>query len=250
MSSPPKVSVITVVKNGATTIQQCIDSVNSQSLRSEHLIIDGLSTDGTVSIARKNQDRVSTIISEEDEGIYSAMNKGLELASGEIVGFLNADDIYEDHLVLERVASIFENHRSEACYGDLVYVDRADISRVSRRWVAGDYKPSSFYWGWMPPHPTFFVLRSTYNRLGCFRQDMGTAADYELMLRFLLIHKIPCSYINSTLVRMREGGMSNSSIRNRIRANLKDRDAWRVNSVKPRIWTLFLKPIRKIVQWF
>lgn len=249
MSTTPKISIITVVKNGAETIQQCIESVWSQSIDVEHLVLDGASSDGTAEIVSNNSDKITLFISEKDNGIYSAMNKGVQMATGDIVGILNADDFYEDNYVLERVLAAFERKDVEACYGDLAYVDSLNVNRVTRRWFSGSYRPSNFYWGWMPPHPTFFVLRSVYRRFGLFREDMGTAADYELMLRFLLVGQISCNYIPEVLVRMRAGGASNATLMNRIQANRMDRRAWDVNFVKPYPWTLIFKPLRKLGQW-
>ena len=138
----------------------------------------------------------------------------------------------------------------DSCYGDLEYVDKENTDRVIRRWKAGTYKSNNWYWGWMPPHPTFFVRRSIYEKHGGYRLDLGTAADYELMLRFLLKHQISTVYIPQVLIKMRTGGVSNISLINRINAHRMDRKAWKVNGLKPYPWTIPLKPIRKVGQWF
>ena len=157
-----------------------------------------------------------------------------------------------DDRVLERVAGVFENPSIEACYGDLVYVKALtrDSKQVLRYWKSGPFHPDKFKWGWMPPHPTFFVRRSVYEKYGLFNLDLGSAADYELMLRFLFKHRIKVAYIPEVLVCMRAGGVSNASVKNRVNANLMDRKAWEVNGLKPYPWTLFLKPLRKLPQWF
>jgi glycosyltransferase len=177
------------------------------------------------------------------------MNKGIHMATGDVIGILNADDFYADDCVLESVAEVFEDSKVDCCYGDLEYVDRNDPENVVRRWTAGAYNRGKWYQGWMPPHPTFFVRRRIYEKYGLYRLDMGTAADYELMLRFLLKHGIATRYIPRVLVKMRIGGLSNVSLKNRVQANLMDRKAWKVNEMKPKPWTLWMKPVSKVGQW-
>jgi glycosyltransferase involved in cell wall biosynthesis len=192
---------------------------------------------------------ISHIVSESDQGIYDAMNKGIRLAQGDIVGILNADDFYASSDILAKVAAIFADPAIDACYGDLVYMDSTDTGKVVRYWRSGAFSPRKFYWGWMPPHPTFFVRRWVYERFGLFNLDLGSAADYELMLRFLVKHQINVAYIPEVLVKMRTGGVSNVSLQNRLKANRMDRKAWTINALKPYPWTLWLKPLRKIGQW-
>jgi len=198
------------------------------------------------------------------------MNKGLNIATGEIVGILNADDFYADEYVLDRVADLFVDPSVDACYGNLVYVKeqgkrsekrwtrlitqnsklKTQNFQVVRYWKSGPFEANKFYSGWMPPHPTFFVRRTVYEKYGLFNLDLGSAADYELMLRFLLKHRINVAYIPEVLVKMRVGGVSNANLSNRLRANQMDRKAWEVNGLKPSPWTLWLKPRRKIPQWW
>jgi glycosyltransferase len=251
----PAITVITPVYNGSPTIRDCLASVNCQTVKVEHIIIDGNSTDDTLDIVRAHSP-AARIVSEADKGIYDAMNKGIGIATGEIVGILNADDFYASPQVLAKVVRMFDDPDLDACYGDLLYV--ADDSpsgessasfRTVRYWKSGAFNADKFYNGWMPPHPTFFVRRRIYERYGCFNCAIGTSADYELMLRFLLKHRIPASYIPEILVKMRTGGASNASIAGRLRANLMDRNAWRVNDLTPYPWTLTLKPLRKIFQY-
>ncbi len=177
------------------------------------------------------------------------MNKGIGLASGEVVGILNADDYYPSDDVLARVSAAFSDPEVGACYGDLVYVDGADVGRVVRFWRSGEFDPRKFYWGWMPPHPTFFVRRSVYEQHSLFNLELGSAADYEIMLRFLLRQEVRAAYIPEVLVHMRTGGASNASAANRLRANRMDRRAWEVNGLRCYPWTLWAKPVRKIGQW-
>jgi len=244
-----KVSIITVSFNSAQTIGDTLKSVAAQSHPNiEHIIVDGASTDQTVKIV-KGFPHVAQCISEKDEGIYFAMNKGIALASGDVIGILNADDLYADNHVIAKVAAVFEDPAVDATYADLVFVDREDVSKVFRTWKSGPFKRSSMYNGWMPPHPTFFVRRSMYEKYGHFNTILRSAADYELMLRFLLKHEINLSYIPQTIIKMRQGGKSTASVSNRIKANMEDRKAWRMNGLEPHIFTLILKPLRKIKQF-
>jgi glycosyltransferase len=246
----PSISIITAVWNAAETIGRCIASLRGQNIPVEHIVVDGGSTDGTREVLEAHRGALAHLVSEPDRGMYDAMNKGIGLATGEIVGILNADDTYADGEVLRRVCATLERTGSDSLYGDLDYVDQADESRVVRRWRSGEFRPEAFYWGWMPPHPTFFVRRSVYERFGLFRLDMGTAADYELTLRFLLKRRISCAYIPDVLVRMRTGGRSNISLAARLRANRMDRHAWTVNGLRPYPWTIPLKPVRKLRQYW
>ena len=244
-----RISVITASYNSAATIRDCLESVRSQRVDSEHIIIDGGSTDGTLEIVNSFS-YVSKIVSEADNGIYDAMNKGITMASGDVVGILNSDDFYAHPDVLTRVAQVFADRSIDSCYGDLNYVDPADTSRIIRRWKSRTFNRNNFYWGWMPPHPTFFVRRSVYEKYGKFDLTLGSSADYELMLRFLVKHKITTAYIPEVLVKMRVGGISNSSIKNRIEANRMDRKAWKANGLKLYPWTTIFKPLSKITQFY
>ena len=247
----PKISIITTVFNAASTLPDCLESVRGQnSPKIEHILVDGASTDGTSNIIERYRSGLGKVISEPDNGIYDGMNKGIQLATGDIIGILNADDTYAGPDILSQVAKVFSEKHVDSCYGDLVYVDADDSSKVVRYWRAGDFDPSKFYWGWMPPHPTFFVRRSVYEKFGLFNLSLGSAADYEIMLRFLLRHKITTTYIPKVLVRMRAGGVSNASFRNRLKANRMDRKAWTINGLRPFPWTILAKPVRKIWQWF
>ena len=242
-------TIITPVRNNADTIEHNIRSITDQSIPSQHILIDGVSTDGTLEIIQRQQSPGSVIISEPDKGMYDAINKGLKHAKGEIIGILNADDYYPTDKVLAQVQETFADPDIDACYGDLIYVERLNTDKVVRNWQSGHYNRRKFYSGWMPPHPTFFVRRKLYEKFGGFRLDLGSAADYELMLRMLLRHQAKTAYIPQVLVHMRNEGMSNSSLQNRLRANRFDRQAWRVNGIRPRPWTLVAKPLRKIGQW-
>lgn len=244
------VSIVTVSFNNRETLQKTISSVFSQKFEDlEYILVDGNSTDGTKALLKQHDDKITEWISEPDDGMYDAMNKGIEMASGDVIGFLHADDFYTGPNVVQNIVSQMEKDRSDACYADLHYVDSEQIGKVVRKWNSGDYEHGAFLYGWMPPHPTFFVKRKIYEKYGAFKTNFGTAADYELMLRFLHKHKVSVSYLPKTIVHMRTGGDSNSSLKNRFLANIHDRRAWTVNGLSPRFYTLYLKPLRKLGQF-
>ena len=244
-----KISVITATYNSAATVRDTLNSIANQDYPDiEHIIVDGASKDNTLQIV-KEFPHVSNVLSEKDNGIYDAMNKGIRLASGEIVGILNSDDLYISDEVLSKVASVFEDRSIDAVYGDLQYVQSHDTNAITRTWKAGVFKKKYFYYGWMPPHPTFFVRRRVYEKVGLFNTSLRSAADYELMLRLLLKHGIRVKYIPEVLVKMRTGGMSNASFQNRMKANKEDRLAWKLNDLHPYFFTLYLKPLRKVFQF-
>ena len=244
-----KISIITATFQSARTLRDTIDTVRRQTWTDlEHIIVDGGSSDDTLSIVSE-QAHLQKVISEPDRGIYDAMNKGIALADGEVIGILNSDDFYADERVIADIAERFMDPTVDAVYGDLDYIDADDSSRVIRRWKAGHYKQGGFRWGWMPPHPTFFVRRRLYEQHGGFNLDMGTCGDYELMLRMVHRHGAKLSYVPRTLVKMRAGGASNATLSARLKANQNDRLAWTVNGLDPFWFTLWLKPLRKIGQF-
>jgi glycosyltransferase involved in cell wall biosynthesis len=246
-----KVSIITVCYNSASTIEATIQSVISQDHPEiEYIIIDGSSTDTTLSVIEKYRDKIPKLVSEKDEGIYFAINKGISLASGEIIGILHADDFYVNNQVISKVVKIFEEKKVETLYGDLQYVERENTEKIKRNWRSGPYQDGMFYKGWMPPHPAFFVLKKCYDTYGLFNTALRSAADYEMMLR--LLHKYKCStaYLPEVLVKMRVGGKSNVSLSNRIKANREDKKAWLLNGLKPGMFTLIRKPLSKLGQFF
>jgi glycosyltransferase involved in cell wall biosynthesis len=245
-----KISIITVCFNSAKTIKDTIQSVLSQDYPNiEYIIVDGGSKDATLEIVKKHSDKISHVISEPDKGIYDAMNKGIALATGDVVGILNSDDVYFDTQALNHIAKAFEVTNADAVYGDLVYVASNNLNKVTRVWKSKPYSEGAFLKGWMPPHPTFYVKKSCYEQLGKYSLQLKSAADYELMLRFIHKHKIAVAYISKTLVKMRVGGESNVSLKNRLRANKEDRMAWEMNGLKANALTLYLKPLMKLGQF-
>ncbi len=246
-----KVSIVTVVFENKRFIADAIESVLGQSYANiEYLVIDGASKDGSLDVIKSYGDKIHTIVSEPDKGIYDAMNKGLALATGDIVGFLHSDDFYAHSHVVAAIVEQFMNEATDAVYGDLDYVKLADKNKIVRKWRSGNYSKDRFYYGWMPPHPTFFARKKVYTQYGGYNTSLKSAADYELMLRMGLVHHIQLSYLPDVLVKMRLGGQSNRSLKNRILANLEDQKAWKVNHIKPYWFTFILKPLQKITQYF
>ena len=227
-----KISVITAVYNRRDTLQDALDSIASQSHGAlEHVVVDGASTDGTNDILQRNRERIAVLVSEPDKGIYDALNKGIQLSSGDVIGFLHADDVFADENAVSRIASVFEDPDVEAVYGDLQYVSNKDISRTIRYWHAGVFTAGRLAWGWMPPHPTLYVRRRVYDRLGAFDTRYRIAADYDCILRFLGRGGIVPTYIPEVLVKMRVGGASNRSISNIFQKSREDYQALRGNGV-------------------
>lgn len=244
-----KISIITATYNSATTVADTIESVANQTYNNiEHLIIDGLSKDNTLEVV-KNSNHTGPVFSEKDKGIYDAMNKGIAKATGDIIGILNSDDFYASNDIIEQVAHLFATTNCDLLYGDLYFIDQDNIKKVKRKWISGNYKLKDFIYGWMPPHPTFFVRKEVYEKYGVFNMDLGSAADYELMLRFMYKHQLKTSYLNKVMVLFRIGGASTKNINNRVKANINDRKAWVVNNLKPKWFTLHLKPLRKVKQF-
>ena len=245
-----KVSIITISFNSESTIEDTIRSVLAQEYTEiEYIIVDGGSSDGTQRIVERYIDRIAQFISEPDKGIYDGMNKGLALATGDLIGILNSDDVYADNTVISDVVSCIRKSDAEGLYADLDYVDRNDLTKVTRRWRPGPYRHGAFRKGWMPPHPTFFVKTEIYDRYGHFSTDLTSASDYELMLRFVHKHCIRIVYLPRVVIKMRTGGHSNVTLMNRIRANREDKRAWAMNGLRPGILTLVRKPLSKIMQF-
>ena len=245
----PKISIITVAFNAQNTIERCINSVLGQSFKNiQYIIIDGGSTDDTISIIEKYSANIDVFISEPDNGIYDAMNKGISLATGDVIGTINADDFFADDDVLYNIAKVFVEQDTLILYGNLDYIDSSE--KVVRRWRSGKYNKGKFNWGWMPPHPTFYCKKSLFDKLGVYKLDYGSAGDYELMLRFIHLNNINAYYLNKVLIKMVVGGVSNKSLGNRVQAMRFDLKAMRNNNIFLPIVTILFKPLRKVVQFF
>jgi glycosyltransferase involved in cell wall biosynthesis len=244
-----KVSLLTVTLNNKETIPSCLESLQMQDyIDIEHIVKDGASKDNTLDIV-KSLSPQSMVLTGKDTGIYDALNQAIEKSTGDVIGILHADDLYASANVISHVVRTFETAKCDAVYGDLNYVDRMDTGKVIRTWKSGEYTEGDFLKGWMPPHPAFFVRREIIEKYGAYNLSFKSAADYEWMLRLIHKHKIKLAYLPKTLVAMRLGGQSNASLINRFKANMEDRRAWKVNGLKPKWYTMYLKPLKKITQY-
>jgi len=246
-----KVSVITASFNNSESIVDCIKSVAGQSYKDiEHIVIDGGSSDGTLEHIKEHQCSIFKIVSEPDHGIYHALNKGIRMATGGVIGFLHADDVYSDNDVIETVSNQMEFHGVDSCYGDLLYVNKKNIAKTVRYWKSSPYQEGLFQKGWMPPHPTFFAKKEIYDKYGCFNTEFRIAADYELMLRLIGKNKITTHYIPEVLIKMRTGGESNKSLKNLLLKTSEDYRALKENEPANKYYALFMKNISKLPQFF
>lgn len=246
-----KISVVTACFNSAKTIADTLRSVAEQSHGDvEHIVVDGGSRDGTLDLIARTPNRVVHLVSEPDRGIYDAMNKGLRLATGDIVGFLNSDDVYADADSLAQIVQAFSDPAVDACYGDVLFVAANEGSRVVRYWRAGPWRPGRVAQGWMPPHPTFYVRRSIYEQCGGFDLAYRLQADFEMAIRLVEVRKLRLHYIPRTLVRMRMGGASNASVGNVIRGNCEAYRAARKHRLPVGPLFVVRKVLSRIPQFF
>ncbi|MES2796018.1 MAG: glycosyltransferase family 2 protein [Bacteroidota bacterium] len=244
-----KISIVTVCYNSKNFIRQTLESVATQDYPNiEHVVIDGGSNDGTVEILNEYKDRI-IFISEPDKGIYEAMNKGVKLATGEVIGTLGAGDFYPNNQVIGKVAATFERYGTDSIYGDKQYVHPGNIQKTVRYWKSGEYKIENWLKGWMPPHQSFYLKKKAFENYGYYLEQFRSAGDYELMLRMLYKHKLSTHYLPELLVTMLTGGTSTVSFSNRIKANLEDRKAWLLNGIEPKWYTLYAKPLSKVLQF-
>ena len=243
-----KVSIITVVYNNAHVIKSAIDSVLLQTYPNiEYIIIDGKSTDGTIDVITSYGAKIAKCISEPDKGIYDAMNKGLKLATGDIVGILNSDDMYMSEDVIEKVVAIFETHAVESMFADLVYVRPDNLDKVVRYYDSSYFSPAKFAYGWMPAHPTFFVKKEVYEKYGYFKTDYKIAADYELLARFLGKYAISYFYLQQPIVKMRIGGVSTTNFKSNIIINQEILRACTENGIDTNWWKVLSKYPKKLL---
>ena len=246
-----KFSIITAVRNNVETIEQCIQSVFRQTHKDiEYIVIDGSSSDGTLDIIKKYENKLTQWLSEPDDGIYHALNKGINMSTGDVIGFLHADDFYAHDNVIESVVLHITKHNVDSCYGDLEYVSKNNTQKTIRYWKSSPYENGLLKRGWMPPHPTLFVKKDMYEKYGYFNTDFKIAADYEMVLRLLGKHKISTHYIPEVLVKMRLGDASNRSLKNMMIKSSEDYKAWKMNNLNGGLYTIFLKNISKVPQFF
>jgi glycosyltransferase involved in cell wall biosynthesis len=246
-----KISIITVSYNSEKTIETTFLSVLQQSYSNiEYIVIDGGSTDNTLNIIRKYSDIIDVLVSEQDNGLYDAMNKGISLATGDVIGLINSDDLFCDQDALNKVAKVFEKNKNlDSVYADLFYVSQRDINKILRRWVSGIKR--EFRYGWHPAHPTFYVKKIVYDRFGLFDLSFKLAADFEIMLRFLERHNISTTYLKEPLVKMRLGGETNKSVKNIYQQNIECLKAFDKNNISvSKLIYPFFRIIPKFFQFY
>jgi len=243
-----KISLITVTRNAEKTISRCIDSVIAQTYPDiEYIVIDGASSDNTIQIIESYKLHISFFVSESDLGIYDAINKGINAATGDIIGILNADDFFVYIDVLSDIAEAFKTQNTDAVYADLNYIN--PNGSIIRKWRSGTYKQGFFNWGWMPPHPTFYAKKSLFENLGLYDLNYGSAADYELMVRFIHLKGVRLAYLNKLIVNMQIGGISNKNGFARLRAWNFDYRAMKKNGIRYPLVGVIFKPLRKVFQY-
>jgi len=246
-----KVSIITVTFNSAKFVEDCINSVIRQNYKDiEYIVVDGGSTDGTVDILKEFSPYITKWISEEDNGIYDALNKAMQLATGDVIGILNSDDVLASPDVILEIVNCFLENNVDSLYGDLVYVDPFDLQKVLRFWKGLTYKRRRFRYGWMPAHPTFYIRRELIEKYGGYISHYFTAADFEFMARYLFRFRISSYYLPKLIVKMRTGGASNESLASRLRANRRDYLAMKKNKIPFPLIVSILKPLIKMPQFY
>ena len=244
----PKVSIITVVRNNVRTIRDCIESVLSQTYPVEYIVIDGCSTDGTSAIIEEYKCKITRIVTEPDDGLYDAMNKGIRLATGDIVGILNSDDFYSDATVIETVVHEFVKRQVDSVFADLVFVASDDTKKIIRYYDCSNFSPDRFAYGWMPAHTAFFVKRGCYEQFGLYKTNYSIAADYELLVRFLWKHRLSYCHIPRVIIKMRTGGISTRNLRSNWILNQEIVRACAENGLRTNLWKVYSKYFMKIFQ--
>ena len=241
-----KISIITVVWNNKDTIKDAIDSVLNQTYKDiEYIIVDGASTDGTVEVVQSYGDKVTKFVSEPDDGLYDAMNKGIKLATGDVVGILNSDDFYTDKFVIEKIVKVFEEKEVDSVFADLVYVKPDNLEKIVRYYDSSNCFPHKFQYALYPAHPTFFVKRWVYEKYGLFKIDYKIAADFDILARFLYTYKISFAYLKEPIIKMRIGGVS-TSLSGMWINSFEQLRVCRENNIKTNIFKIFLKYPSKI----
>lgn len=245
----PRITIITAVYNNVLYVKDALESVLQQNYPNlEYIVIDGGSTDGSYEIIQSYSHRIHRIISEPDKGLYDALNKGISMATGEIIGIMHSDDFYAHRNVLLKIANRF-GPDVDAIYGNLDYISNTDKGKVIRKWRSGKYRRRNFLTGWMPPHPTVFIRKSVFERYGGYNTNLRFSSDYEILIRLFYVYRIRVTFINELLVKMRTGGQSNRSVKNRLRSHFEDYKAWRIAGARVVPITLFLKLLRKLPQY-
>lgn len=241
-----KISIITLTYNSERNILECLESIKNQNYENiEHIIIDGLSSDSTLEIINKNKIDNTIIISEKDNGIYDAWNKGFKVASGDIIGTVMSDDFFPNSNVVSDIASSFKNNNCDILYGNMNFQLN---NKIVREWKPGFFKKRSFYFGWMPPPPTVYVSKSIVKNNLPFNTNYKIAGDYEWLLRIFFLQNYRIFYLNKFTYTLRMGGVSNKSLKNIIKSNLECYYAWKENEISKFPFWVFLKPLSRILQ--
>lgn len=244
------ISIITVVYNGAAFLEHCIKSVIEQTYPNiEYIVVDGGSKDGSLDIIKQYRAHIAKFVSEKDHGMYDALNKGIKMATGEVIGILNADDMLASSDVIESVAQCFISQEPDGLYGNLNYIHPKNTAKIIRKWISKPFTKTDIVLGWMPAHPTFYVKRSLFEELGYYSLNFDSAADYELMIRFLYKYQINAVFLNKLIVNMRTGGMSNASLKHRYKALVNDYKALNENDVPFSVFAILFKKLSKIIQF-
>lgn len=244
-----KISIITATYNSEAHIADCVRSVNSQTYDNiEHIIIDGASKDNTVKIIEETPNRVTKIVSEPDKGIYDAMNKGIRMATGDVIGILNSDDFFTSDDVIETVVDAFNNNDIDALYGDVHFVNPNDLNKCVRYYSSAIFKPSLFRFGFMPAHPSFYMKRECYEKHGLYALDYKISSDFDLLVRYILKEKINCKYLKKDFVTMRTGGVSTENFNSRVTLNREIVKVCNKYGIKTNMFLLSLKYLYKIFE--
>jgi glycosyltransferase involved in cell wall biosynthesis len=244
-----KISIITVCYNSAATLKDAIESVLWQDYDDiEYIIVDGNSSDGTCDIIQSYGQKITKWISEPDKGIYDAMNKGIAMATGDVIGILNSDDFYVNNEIVSKVATAFNNEDIDATFADLIFVDPGNLNKVVRTYSSRRWNPAKFAWGFMPAHPTVFVKRKYYEQFGLFETDYKIAADYEILIRLLYVHKLKYRYLPITMVKMRQGGVSSRGIKSNIILNSEIIRACRKHGIRTNSLKVYSKYVMKVFE--
>ena len=243
-----KVSIITITYNAENTIFNSLNSVFSQSYKNiEHIIVDGDSKDNTVKIC-KEFSHISKLISEPDKGVYDAFNKGIKLATGDVIGFLNADDTFYNENSIQDIVDAFSNNEADIVYGNLDYVN--EESKVIRNWISKPYEKGLVKKAWMPAHPSFYCKKEVYDRLGGYNDSFKIAGDFELCLRFLEVNKVSSYYLNNKLVKMLVGGISNNGLKSKLTIFKEELRAFKINNISVNPVLFFFYKLKKLKQFF
>lgn len=244
-----KVTIITAVYNGAEHIASCIESVLGQDYPDiEYIVVDGASKDSTLSIVQSYGNRIAKVVSEKDKGMYDAMNKGLSLATGEVVGILNSDDFYADNTIIRQVVRALEQSKADSLYADIAFVSKDNLDKTVRYYSSASFKPWKFRFGYMPAHPSFFLKRAVYERYGLFKDDYRLCADFDLLVRLYHVHKVSHVYLPKMVVKMRMGGKSNQSLKNILLLNREILRGCLENGIKTALPLIYLKYFTKVFE--